>query len=63
MYGWNHCVKSVQIRSFLWSVFSLIWTEYVETQTRKNSVFGHFLYGESQGNPLLITEKIMRIIN
>ena len=24
----NHCVKSVQIRSFFWSVFSCIWTEY-----------------------------------
>ena len=30
-----HCVKSVQIRSFFWSVFSGI-------QTRKNSVYGHF---------------------
>ena len=25
----SHCVKSVQIRSFFWSVFSCIWTEYV----------------------------------
>ena len=25
-----HCVKSVQIRSFFWSVFSRIWTEYGE---------------------------------
>ena len=24
----NHRVKSVQIRSFFWSVFSRIWTEY-----------------------------------
>ena len=23
-----HCVKSVQTRSFFWSVFSRIWTEY-----------------------------------
>ena len=30
-----HCVKSVQIRSFFWSVFSRIWT-------RKSSVFGKF---------------------
>ena len=30
-----HCVKSVQIRSFFWSVLSC-------TRTRKNSVFGHF---------------------
>ena len=25
-----HCVKCVQIRSFFWSVFSRIWTEYGE---------------------------------
>ena len=25
-----HCVTSVQIRSFSWSVFSCIWTEYVD---------------------------------
>ena len=31
-----YCVKSVQIRSFSWSVFSCI-------RTRTNSVFGHFL--------------------
>ena len=31
----QHCVKSVQIRSFFWSVFSCI-------RTRKNSIFGHF---------------------
>ena len=30
-----YCVKSVQIWSFFWSVFSCI-------RTRKNSVFGHF---------------------
>ena len=24
----SHCVKSVQIRSFFWSVFSCIWTKY-----------------------------------
>ena len=49
-----HYVKSVQIRSFFWSVFSCIRTEYglntdspcsVECgkiRTRKNSVFWHF---------------------
>ena len=31
----DHGVKSVQIWSFFWSVFSCIWT-------RKNSIFGHF---------------------
>ena len=48
----GHCVKSVQIRSFFWSVFSRIWTEYEvslriqsecgKIRTRKSSVFGHF---------------------
>ena len=38
-----HCMKSVQIRSFFWSVFSRIQTDtriqsaYGEIQTRKNS--------------------------
>ena len=45
------CVKSVQIQSYFWSVFSCIRTEYrdLRTQsenrkirTRNNSVFGHF---------------------
>ena len=52
----RHCVKSVQIRSFFWSVFSCIRTEYgdlrsgspysvrmQENTDPKNSVFGHFL--------------------
>ena len=29
----NHCVKSVQIRSFFWSVFSRIRTEYGEIRS------------------------------
>ena len=37
----SHYVKSVQIRSFFWSVFSCIRTEYRKILTRKNSVFGH----------------------
>ena len=37
-----HCVKSVQIRSFLWSLFSFIRTEYRKIRTRKNFVFEHF---------------------
>ena len=37
-----HCVKSVQIRSYFWSAFSHIWTEYRKIRTRNNSVFGHF---------------------
>ena len=50
----HHCVKSVQRRSFFWSVFSYIRTEYLRIQseykkirTRKNSVFGHFLCSAS----------------
>ena len=35
----SHCVKSVQIRSFFWSVFS-------RTRTWKNSIFGHFSRNE-----------------
>ena len=35
-----HCVKSVQVWSFFWSVFSCIQTEYGDL--RRNSVFGHF---------------------
>ena len=36
-----HCVKSVQIRSYFWSAFSCIWTEYRKIRTRNNPVFGH----------------------
>ena len=39
----THCVKSVQILSFLRSVFSRIWTEYWKIRTRKNS-FCIFLF-------------------
>ena len=51
----SHCVKSIQIRSFFWSVFSRIRTEYGEIlrtlrsqsecgkiRTRKNLIFWHF---------------------
>ena len=48
-----HCVKSAQIRSYFWSVFSCIRTEYGYVNlrilseyrkiwTRNNSVFGQF---------------------
>ena len=38
-----HCsLKSVQIRSFLWSVFSSIQSKYRKIRTSKNSAFGHF---------------------
>ena len=29
----NHCLKSVQIQSFFWSLFSRIWTEYGEIRS------------------------------
>ena len=38
----GHCVKTVQIRSFLWSIFSCVQSEYRKIWIRKNSVFGHF---------------------
>ena len=39
----SQCVKSVQIRSYFWSVFSCIWTtEYRKIRTRKNSAFEYF---------------------
>ena len=38
-----HCIKSVQIQIYFWSVFSCIWTEYRKIRTRNNFVFGHFL--------------------
>ena len=31
----RHCVKSVQIRSFFWSVISYIWTEYRKIWTKE----------------------------
>ena len=38
----NHCMKSVQIRSYFRSIFSCIQYEYRKIRTRNNSVFGHF---------------------
>ena len=35
-------MKSLQIRSFFWSVFSSIRTEYGKVRTRRNSTFGPF---------------------
>ena len=35
-------MKSVQIRSCFWSVFTCIRTEYRKMRTRNNSLFGHF---------------------
>ena len=30
--NFNHCVKNIQIRSYFWSVFSYIRTEYSDLQ-------------------------------
>ena len=35
----GHCVKSIQIWSFFWSVFSCIQSEHRKIRTRKNSDF------------------------
>ena len=56
----QHCVKRVQTRSFFWSVFSRIWTEYGEIRSispysvqmrenrdQKNFLFGHFLHSSN----------------
>ena len=56
-----HCVKSVQIRSFFWSVFSCVRTEYRdlllkslysfqvhENTDQKSSIFGHFSRSDDQ---------------
>ena len=40
--GDTYFVKSVQTQSFLWSVFSLIPSEYRKIWTRKNYVLRHF---------------------
>ena len=41
-----HCVKCVQIRSYLWSVFPCIQSEYRKIRTRNSSVFGHFSHSD-----------------
>ena len=43
-----HCLKSVQIRSYFWSVFSCIRTEYRKRRTRNKSVFGQFSHSDHQ---------------
>ena len=63
-------VKSIQMRSFFWSVFSRsglnteiyavnlgIQFEYGKIETRKNSVFGHFSHNGWQ--PEHYTKKII----
>ena len=48
-----HCMKSVQIRSYFWSVFSCIQSEYRKIRTRNNSVFGHFSCSGQQAETVL----------
>ena len=55
----NHYVKSVQIRSFFWSVFSCIQSEYRKIQSSKKFVFGHFLNNDGKDdNKLKIRKKL-----
>ena len=63
----KHCVKRVQIRSFFWSVFPAfrlnteiygvglrIQSKCGKTQTRKNSLFGHFSRSEKEYSSVLL---------
>ena len=71
----DQTVWRVQIRSFSWSVFPRIWTEYGKLRTRKNSVFGLFsssakeknLFwidsGKTKGSSILHLRKVLRKIN
>ena len=43
----RHSVKSVEMGSFFWSVFSRIQSEYGKIRTRKNSEFRHFSHSET----------------
>ena len=43
-----YCVKSVQIRSYFWSVSLRIQSEYRKIRTRNNLKFGHFTQWLSQ---------------
>ena len=38
----GHCVKSVQMRRYFWSIFSCIRSEYRKIQTKETSIFGQF---------------------
>ena len=57
-----HCVKSVQIWIFFWSVFSVslrIQSECGKIRTRKNSVFGHFPRSDDSST----TNQILHVSN
>ena len=53
----EHCMKSVKIRSFFWSVFSCIQSEYRKIQTKKNPYLDTFDAVERRGLPL--TENLL----
>ena len=55
--SYPHCVKSSQIRSFFWSVFSRICTEYGKMRTRKIPYFGTFHTVPSVFNDVQLFER------
>ena len=74
-YG-THCVKSAQIRSYFWSVFSRIWTEYGEIQSispcsvqmrenedQNNSDYGHFSRNALHISSFSIVTFFIRFLN
>ena len=63
-------MKSVQIRSFFWSIFFCIQSEYRKIRTRKNFVFGHFsrsvtiyMFNESELTESLVGKSSIRSSN
>ena len=50
----KQCVKSVQVWSFFWSIFSCIQSGYRKIRTRENPVFGHFSCSEKTCNSSLV---------
>ena len=54
----SHCVKSVQIRSFFWSVFSCIWTEYGDL--RSNSPYSVWIWENTDQTKLRIWTLFMQ---
>ena len=53
----THCVKSVQIWSYFWSVFSHIQSECGKIRTRNYSLFGPF----SRNDPVNNSQKLQKI--
>ena len=54
---------SVQIRSYFWSEFSGIQSEYMKIRTRNNSLFGHFSRSDSYFSAIRKIEKLFLIIH